>query len=90
MKNQFKISVKDSGIKITLTVAWLSEVLPSFAPLCELDDAESSNVCNAAFAASAQQLADILNQALEIVSQRAFEARHQIVADGRSLDLPNA
>jgi hypothetical protein len=67
-----------------LTVAWLPGVLPLFAPLYGLDDETRSDVCCAAFAASAQELADIVNQALVTVAQHASEARLQKEAGGFS------
>jgi hypothetical protein len=89
MNNEFSLGAIDNGMKITLTVAWLPGVLPSFAPLCGLDDETRSDVCCAAFAASAQELADTLNQALVTIAQHAFEARLQRVAADSSFALPN-
>lgn len=85
----FSLSAEEYGIKITLTAELLPVASASFAPLGGLDDEESSEVCNAVFQASAAQLAALVSQSLEQVSQHGFHNRARILSD-QSTQTPSA
>ncbi len=71
----FAVTIAEDGVEITLTARLVPAASAAFAPLAGLDDAESSDVCCSAFAATAHELALLATQSHQLVLQHGLLSR---------------